>query len=340
MRRYLLVLTGLLCLTSYTASAGDKIQLFDEGLKGRMETLLSNKKHHLADMATRLSACLNQRDSRRGMFAGCGSRLRAIQAVWGVMSYGWLSRDMRYVTQIRQRLSASSLRREWRLLQQGKEVYSAYEKSWFLRLALDHMRIYDSKDLVTMADWMAQSLIDELNSKGIDPGLSGPQDQAWLLLAVHGYAAERNPAWFNWVYDGLRDNFSDNSTPCAFAVDGKPGAGELSKCAMRMVAGHRVNETELFRIWVDGLVPGVDSLTVVNKPASDESLSVNFVRAAAFWRAFATLKQEKWAKLYLDHVEHALNYDLRKTNNNSNHVAAFGILALAPLWYINDNGPA
>lgn len=90
-----------------------------------------------------------------------------------------------------------------------------------------------------------------------------------------------------------------------------------------------------FTKWIDQFIPNPELIKVTQNPANSHMYGLNFSRAWGLWRIYKKTNDERWLRLYLEHLEFAIQRpswwsgDYRTV---SHWVAQFGMFALIPLY--------
>lgn len=324
----------LLTCGSWLALAAD---IPDPALKARLEKIHGERDAIFAEFAAAMSNCLNRPGENHAAFKGCGNWVQSVQSTWGLVAYSGLTKDVRYVPQVDGILTGQKIRREWQRLQNEKGTEFPYGRAWLLRLSVDHFRVFDNQLTVPMGDWLAQDMVERYRQLPPDSKRRDQLADSFGLLMTYIYLVERdNKVLSAFTSELIRQGFLSYQGACDINKEGTEWQETLPYCTTWAVAVTRGLQKEEYERWIQGFLPPLDQIVPVSNPTSPKQENVNFMRAALFWRLYERTNRMDYLKLYVDHFE--AGYARKawtKTDGLHDQVAPYGVLAIAPVYYIN-----
>ena len=295
--------------------------------------IVDNKLHIARSLTRPIARCFRRRDTSHPVFHGCIDWHSAVHAAWALTAYTRATGDRRYVDLIRETLRPDLIEVERKALQGNKDFEMPYGRAWFLRLAIDYGRTFQSDLLTPFADQVAESLMSYYARHPPIPFSRSYDNAAWALLNVLDYALERRNAPMAIAVDRLtRSHFLRHRKACP--IDDE-GSTFMAVCLNWAWLVSRILPRDEFLRWLPGFLPSVEGFRPVKFPRSAHEYGMNFSRAWGLWELHSVTKDRKYLELFAAHFAQA--YDNPENWDGDylkvgHWVSQFGLFALLPVF--------
>jgi hypothetical protein len=241
--------------------------------------------------------------------------------------------DERFRALIAATLREDLVAAERQYLRDNARFEMPYGRAWFLRLAIEHGRAFDSPLLVAMGDEVARSLLAFYETRRAEPLSRAYDNAAWALLNLLDYARERQDgALVEAVMKIVRRDFVAADAPCSAASDGGEFMGVCTNWAWLL---SRALSGPEFRVRLASQFAGLAALRPLERPRTVHEAGLNFSRAWGLWEVYAATDDPAFAEAFAAHVltSYARRSDWAGDYATVAHwVAQFGMFAIAPLF--------
>jgi hypothetical protein len=277
-------------------------------LDARLTALRRGAPAQLAKLAATISECVARKDTDETVFHGCIDWHSSVHGTWALLAYTKLARDGRYWRIAEHPMTPEGIAAEAAKLREQPFFEMPYGRAWFLRLAIAHGQRHGQTHVLAMADEVARSLIDRYRQNGPRPFEFEYANPAWALINLHDYLEYRSrfrnavgvPAASS--LDVFRRPFLNPTAKCSLAEERKVPQF-MSVCG---------NWAALLSIWlprdearqaIDRLIPDIDSAQPVTEAVNAHHYGLNFSRAWSAWIVYTRTGDERWARIFADHME-------------------------------------
>lgn len=295
---------------------------------------LAQRKMEIASrLAEQAASCVVRKDTDHIGFHGCVDWHSSVHGVWALVAYTRVSGDRRYVPLIERALTPEKITAERRFIFERPTFEMPYGRAWFLRLALEHRRTFQSDLLRPMARDIAASLIAHYQSQPPDPRSRSYDNAAWALLNLRDWAeSEGDGATLAFVNGIVRAHFWKIDRPCLLENEGPTF---MAACANWAWLVAKVVTPEDFHSWLPMLLPPDAPIRPVSLPRNAHEEGMNFSRAWGLWGLYAATRDLRFAQAYVRHF--LKGYEDPRHWSGDYHrvghwVAQFGMFALLPLF--------
>jgi hypothetical protein len=282
-------------------------------------------------LAEPIAACVAREDTDHPAFHGCIDWHSAVHGVWALTAYTRIASDRRYESLINKVLASKRLTRERDYLAQHPRFEMPYGRAWFLRLAIDHRRVFKTERLTPFADEVAQSLIAHYTRTPPDPLSVAYDNASWALINLHDYGvARKDRRIIEFVKTKVRTHYLV-SAPCPLQRAELDRREFMAVCTNWAWLVQLVLPPDDFKTWLDRFLPAELPLRPITHPRNAHEVGLNFSRAWGLWRLYAVTGDARYATLYLGHFGETYdNASLWKGDYDSvaHWVAQFGMFAL------------
>lgn len=181
----------------------------DGASPGQRLEALNRDRHQIALALTEpIAICVARDDTSHAAFHGCIDWHSSVHATWALVAYTGLTGDQRYVGLIEETLRPELVAAERDFVNRRPRFEMPYGRAWFLRLARDHARVFESDLLTPMADDIAASMADYYQRQRPSPLTRNYDSASWALLNLHEYATWRgDEETVAWIEDDVRNRF-------------------------------------------------------------------------------------------------------------------------------------
>ena len=292
--------------------------------------ILEEKDAIAHDLARPIAACVVREDTNHPAFHGCVDWHSAVHATWALIAFTRATGDTAYVELIKGVLEEEALDRERRLLRENPAFEMPYGRAWFLRLAIEYERAFDSDLLVSLADEVATSLREYYMRHVPEPFTRDYGNASWALINLYDYAEGRGDrATAQFVERQVREHFVTVGEPCPLRAE---GSGFMAVCTNWAWIVSKFLEREMFVTWVSSFLPELPAPIV--SPTTAHQSGMNFSRAWGLWELFSVTGSPQYANSFADNFLISF-VDKRSWNGSyrvSHWVPQFGMFALMPLF--------
>jgi len=299
----------------------------------RVAALTQARAEIASDLARPIAECLARQDTTHAAFRGCIDWHSAVHATWALASYTRLTQDRRYVPLLRRVVTPGAIAAERELLARDPSFAMPYGRAWFLRLAIDHERLFGDGALAPMAGEVAASLVQRYARRAPDPRAGSYDSASWALINLLDWARHTGDAALaQRVRDLARAPFVEAGTRCPLELETR---GFLSPCVTWAWLVSRVLGPADFVPWFRAWDPGLARLAPIAAPGSAHQYGMNFSRAWGLWELAALLPDDGLADAYAAHFTTTFRQPQhwRGDYRTVGHwVAQFGMFAAAPLF--------
>lgn len=300
---------------------------------GERLAALNRDRHEIALALTEpIANCLARDDTNHAAFHGCIDWHSSVHATWALVAYTGVTGDEQYVPLIEETLLPELVAAERDFVNRRTRFEMPYGRAWFLRLARDHARVFDSDLLTPMADDIAASMVNYYQRQRPTPLTRNYNSASWALLNLHEYATWRgDEETVAMIERDVANRFVGYGLSCPFESERDEWSDFIGVCAnWAWVAQKSVPEAK-FVEWLYEFMPDPSIYTPVTAPRNAHHNGQNFSRAWGFWAMYEATGDQRYLNAYLDHFLTA--YERTETWNGdyrrvSHWVAQFGMLAL------------
>lgn len=295
--------------------------------------LLQAKELVASQFAESANNCVNRRDTSHAIFRGCIDWHSAVHGYWSLIAYRAMTGNDKYEITTQTQLSEKDLVKEYEYLKSNESFELPYGRAWLLRLAVDYARVNSDRRLEKISRLAADSIMSDINRRGLNLSANDYQNSTWALINVWDYAqATRNIQLQNNVRRIVKEAYGEKALACKPAAD---QTGFLPGC--------------LFRFWlVAKVLPPSDARKLINQSLQSQDLPVpvlnpktphenglNFSRAWALWDIYWLTMRPEIIDAYADHVRVGIDERSQWAGSYEtvgHWVPQFGMLALQPLF--------
>ena len=303
-------------------------------LAERLDELRAHANEHLARLAAAPAVCVQRKDSEHVVFHGCYDWHSSAHGIWSLMAYQQMTGDAQYEPIVQAALTAEGIAAEAQMLRDKPDFEMPYGRAWFLRLAIAHGKLYGRTYVTDMADEVARSMLAYYQANRPDPRAIEYANPAWALINLTEYGDYRAT-----LGDGdfpTRAQIEPLIKPFLTRVSTCPLEGERAKPEFMAVC---MNWGALLALWMSPedartniaeILPDADTAGPITEAASTHHFGLNFSRAWASWIIYARTGDERFAKIFADHMEFQMAHpDWWEGDYNAvgHWVAQFGIFA-------------
>ena len=134
-----------------------------------MQALLRARREMARELVAPILAGVARKDTGHAAFHGCVDWHSAVHGVWALTAYARMTGDTVCDGLLEETLRPEKLAAERALLAARPGFEMPYGRAWFLRLAIDHERVFKDRRLAALADEAAQSLMTRYQKIDPDP---------------------------------------------------------------------------------------------------------------------------------------------------------------------------
>ena len=283
-----------------------------------------------AALAAQASMCFARTDTHNPVFHGCVDWHSAAHGAWALSRYQHVTDDRRYDAQLEAEFIPADIAAEAAHLTADPRFEMPYGRAWFLRLAVERMRMGDHR-FDAMAAQVAQSIRDFYTGGTADPTVGEYRNPSWALINLLLYAREtHNTALIDFVHAQVRAHFQDPR--CDLALEAH---GFIAVCTTWAWLVEETLPPETFRAWYQRWNPGLETLTPVTTFNNAHDYGRNFSRAWGLYHLAEALNDDRLRASYVAHVQAGFEPRNQWSGEymvNGHWVAQFGMLAIAPLF--------
>lgn len=281
-------------------------------------------------LAAQASMCFARVDTDEPIFHGCVDWHSASHAAWALSFHQRVTGDTRYAAQLEAAFTPANIAAEAAHLRNDPRFEMPYGRAWFLRLAVERMRMGDHR-FDAMAREVALSLRDHYRANPANPSQGEYRNPSWALINLLLYAREvRDTALTDFVHAQVRTHFTD--ARCDLALE---NAGFIAVCTTWAWLVEETLPAPNFRAWYREWNPGLETLTPVTTFPRAHDYGRNFSRAWGLYHLTETLDDDRLRQSYVAHVRAGFEPRERWAGDymvNGHWVAQFGMLAVEPLF--------
>lgn len=284
-------------------------------------------------LAAQASYCFGRPDTDdTPIFRGCVDWHSASHAAWALSAYQRMTGDNQYAAQLEAKFTPADIATEARYLREHARFEMPYGRAWFLRLAVERMRMGDHR-FDTMAAEVAQSIRDFYTQNPADPTVGEYQNPSWALINLLLYARQtHNTALQDFVHAQVRTHFTDQR--CDLALEQH---GFIAVCTTWAWLVEQTLPAPNFRAWYSHWNPGIETLRplAIGDMESAHDYGRNFSRAWGLYHLAETLDDDALRTSYAAHVTTGFEPRMQWSGEymvNGHWVAQFGMLAVQPLF--------
>ena len=287
------------------------------------------KKGEIArDLVEPPASCVRKKDTDHPAFHGCIDWHSAVHGTWSLVAYEAMTGDTRYRSLVADILSPAKLNEELAYLRANPGFEMPYGRAWFLRLAIDHERLYRTGALFPIADEAARSLLEHLKREG--PNTASPEydNGAWALGNLLDYLRFRNDPRAAQVVAMIR-------TDLYKACDPALAPGFFDRCSLQTWALSKAVAPSRLRRWLKLYMPADRLPPPVNVPRTLHQHGLNFSRTWGLWAAYSATRDRRYASSYAAHLQQTYMKPDQWAGDyqvNGHWVPQFGMFAIQPLF--------
>lgn len=280
--------------------------------------------------AAQAAYCFGRDDTANPIFHGCVDWHSASHGAWALSFYQHATGDARYAPPLNAEFTQADIATEAAHLRADPTFEMPYGRAWFLRLAVERMRMGDHR-FDAMAAEAAQSIRAFYTANAADPTVGEYQNPSWALINLLLYARQtHNSALIDFVHAQVRTHFTDQR--CDLALEQH---GFIAVCTTWAWLVEETLPAPNFRAWYAHWNPGIETLTPVTSFPSAHDYGRNFSRAWGLYHLAETLNDDTLRASYQAHVFTGFEPQTQWRGEymvNGHWVAQFGMLALAPMF--------
>ncbi len=299
----------------------------------KLSFLLENKAKIALALSKPIARCVQRFDTQHASFHGCIDWHSAVHGTWALIAYTAMTGDNRYKTIIDQVLQPRLLEQEFQYLQKNSNFEMPYGRSWFLRLVIEHERLYGDGKLLQIGDYLADTLLTFYELTPPDPTSQEYESSSWAIINMIDY--------FNFRGDKARSIKIRNIASLIFyksTVVCNPDieiGGFMAVCTNWAWLVSKITSNQEFNIWLTNFMPTSKIPTPIIKPRTAHESGLNFSRCWGLLGIYAATKNNKFANSYIEHFFTTLD-DVSNWESDYHTVAhwvpQFGMLAIQPLF--------
>lgn len=286
-----------------------------------------------AALAAQASYCFGRQDTDdTPIFRGCVDWHSASHAAWALSAYQRMTGDNQYAGQLEAVFTPANIATETAYLRAHPRFEMPYGRAWFLRLAVERMRMGDHR-FDAMAAEVAQSIRDFYTQNPANPTAGEYQNPSWALINLLLYAREtHNTALQDFVHAQVRTHFTDQR--CDLALEQH---GFIAVCTTWAWLVEQTLPAPNFRAWYSHWNPGLETLQPLagGDIHNAHDYGRNFSRAWGLYHLAETLNDNTLRTSYAAHVTTGFEPRTQWSGEymvNGHWVAQFGMLAVQPLF--------
>lgn len=284
-----------------------------------------------SSLAAQASYCFGRQDtSDTPIFRGCVDWHSASHGAWALSAYQRMTGDQRYAAQLEAKFTTAGIATERAYLSAHPTFEMPYGRAWFLRLAVERMRMRDHRFDAVAAD-VAQSIRDYYTANAADATVGEYRNPSWALINLLLYAREtHDTALVDFVHAQVRTHFTDQR--CDLSLE---STGFIAVCTMWAWLVEETLPAPNFRVWYARWNPGIETLTPIADFNNAHDYGRNFSRAWGLYHLAEALNDDRLRASYAAHVNAGFEPQTQWRGEymvNGHWVAQFGMLALAPMF--------
>ena len=305
-------------------------------LDERLAGLRAHAKDHLATLVPLPVVCVQKHDTDHVVFHGCIDWHSSVHGTWALLAYGALTHDHRYDKIAEAPMTVEGIAAERQKLHDEPYFEMPYGRAWFLRLAIAHGRAHGKTSITDMADDVARSLFDRYAQNGARPFELEYANPSWAMINLIDYlefrkslAAPSTPLPDREALTPLMRPFLSATAKCSLEAE-RAFPQFMSVCGNWAALLAKWLPPDEARTAIDRLVTDVDAASPVTEAQNAHHYGLNFSRAWSAWIVYSRTGDERWGKIFADHMEFMnahpdwWSFDY---NQVGHWVAQFGIFA-------------
>ena len=295
--------------------------------------ILVEKKNFGRLLAKPVTSCVARRDTSHPLFHGCVDWHSSVHGHWALVALNRAIPDIALPDRVRFAFARRGIVREMEKLESEPGFEMPYGRAWFLRLAIEHLKVGKADSVRRHADRVLRSLIFYFESTGVDLFSSNYASASWALVNMLDYTAQAGlPDARNRILAQIEHEVDFWKVGCSY---GREFKGFMAICTNIALLASRVLGKEDFRRWADMYLERIGLPTPVSAPESWHRHGLNFSRSWGLWALYAATSRLEFADAYAAHYLETMN---KPSHWNGNYegvghwVAQFGVFALQPLF--------
>lgn len=304
----------------------------DQTTPPEVARLVNSRDKIAADLVGPAVACFQRLDTEHAVFKGCIDWHSAAHGAWAILAYTRATGDRQYLPLVQSRLTEDGIRRELEFLRRNPEFEMPYGRAWFLRLAIEHRRIFGESVVQEMARSVSDSLLQHYLVNPPDPNTQEYDNSAWALINLLDYATEtRDEQKIDHVRKMVAARFMQNGSSCSAQRESR---GFMAVCANWAWLVSKVQPRPAFLKWYEAWKPNLRSYQPI-VPRNAHEYGLNFSRAWGLWEVAQVTGDRELVASFARHFsatyDHPDHYrgDYRTV---AHWVAQFGMFAAMPLF--------
>lgn len=278
-----------------------------------------------------IAKCVARHDTGNPAFHGCIDWHSAVHGTWALTAYTRVTKDKRYLPLLDTILRPELIAKEREHLARDPSFEMPYGRAWFLRLAVDHRRAFDSDLLEGLADDIASSLIAYYTRVPASPMSIAYDSATWALINLYDYGALRHDSRIlDFVSRQVKARYLEDGACPAKALEVQT-AEFMAICTNWAWLVGKVLPRQEFLPWLARFLPPEPPLTPIEGPDSVHQTALNFSRAWGLWALYSATGDSHYFQSYLSHFNATYAHpDFWKGDYHtvSHWVAQFGMLDL------------
>ena len=297
--------------------------------------LVAARQEMALSLAEPIVDCVRRQDTSHPIFHGCVDWHSAVHGHWALTAVARVTANPKLLDAVTARLQPALIAEERQDLAASPGFEMPYGRAWFLRLAMEYERAGGDQRLRPMAEELAVSLADHLQSVGLDPLVGSYDSETWAAINLRNWGIFRGDAALVALVDGLvADAARTVPRPCPFQRDLQDRSFMAICTNWAWLVGEGVGGAAGKAAMLSILPPDMP-MPPVTRPASDHLNGLDFSRSWGLWHLWRRTGDPAYLKAYADHLRLAYrNRDWWAGDYHSvgHWVAQFGVLAVMPLF--------
>lgn len=321
--------------TPVTASVASPATV--SGQPGDLRAFLAKRSKIAETLTAPIAICVAHHDTTNPAFHGCIDWHSSAHGTWALTAYTMMSGDRRYVPLINSILQPVALAQERRHLNDDSSFEMPYGRAWFLRLALDYQRGFQSALLQPFADDVAASIVAHYRTVEPDPRSIAYDSSTWALINLYDYSAMRGDrSTLDFVTRAVRKYYMADD-PCPIERLEVETREFMAVCTNWAWLVQRVLPRTEFQTWLARFLPSSIPINPIISADSVHQAGLNFSRTWGLWSLYYQTSDKRFLDAYL--ANFTATYDkpeiwkLGAYNKYAHWIAQFGMLGLMVSFY-------
>ena len=277
--------------------------------------------------------CIGRRDTNHPVFHGCIDWHSSVHGHWALMALSRGISNFSLSGSVREAFVGDGIAREMEHLARRSTFEMPYGWAWFLRLAIEHIRVKKSDSIRKYADPILRSLMSYFGNKGVDLYSTNYSSATWALTNMLDYASQVDlETERKEILTRVRKELDHWEFDCSYE---RERGRFMAICTNIALLASRALSAEEFRRWASLYQTRIGLPKAVSEPISPHHHGLNFSRAWGLWELYAATGLLEFADAYSAHFLETMNEPSQWKGNYQrvgHWVAQFGVFALQPLF--------